>query len=123
MIVAAFSVGLLVLSIPLIAQLRSLDTDRAARRRTVAATIGATGTRVVYSILVVVAYAILPMAWALAAIPTGGLAPFLSAPLAMRLGDIVSHRAGAELTRAIREAAALVVVFAALYAAGGALFP
>ena len=123
MIVFAVTVVLLALSIPLIAQLRTLDADRAVGRTTVATRIGATATRVVYSILVVVAFAILPVAWAVGAIGTGGLAPFLTAPLAMRLGDVVSHRRGEELRGALREAVYLVVGFAALFAAGLLLLP
>ncbi len=123
MIVAALTVGFLAASIPLIAQLRSLDADRAAGRRTIATRIGATATRVLYSILVVAAYAVLPVAWAVGAIPTGALAPFLTAPLAMRLGDVVSHRSGGALGQALREAVVLVAAFAALFALGTALLP
>ncbi len=85
--------------------------------------IGATAARVSYSVLVVAAFALLPLAWAVGAIPTGGLAPFLSVPLAFRLGDVVSHRSGAALGPALRDAAVLIVLFAALYAAGVAVLP
>ncbi len=43
--------------------------------------------------------------------------------LAMRLGDVVSHRRGEELRSALREAVYLVVGFAALFAAGLLLSP
>ena len=119
----ALTVALLAASIPLIAQLRSLDADRASGRTTIATRIGATATRVLCSILVVMAFAVLPVAWAVGAIPTGGLAPFLTAPLAMRLGDVVSHRSGDALGSAMREAVLLVVAFAALFALGAALLP
>ncbi|MBI2983778.1 MAG: hypothetical protein HYY42_06340 [Chloroflexi bacterium] len=123
MIVLAVTVTLLALGIPLIAQLRTLDADRAAGRTTVATRIGATATRVLYSILVVIAFAVLPVAWAVGAIPTGGLAPFLTAPLAMRLGDVVSHRRGEELRDAMREGVLLVLGFAILFGAGLVLLP
>jgi 1,4-dihydroxy-2-naphthoate octaprenyltransferase len=110
-IVGIASVTLLAVSIPLIARLRTLEGDRA------------TAVRVVYSILVVVAYAVLPVAWGVGAIPTGGLVPFLSAPLAMRLGDVVSHRSGDALREAVREAILLLVAFAVLFAVGVALVP
>ena len=118
MIVGAVSLALLVASLPLIAWLRTLDADRAASRTTVATLIGATATRVTYSVLVVVAFAILPVAWAIGLIPTGALAGFLSAPLAMRLGDVVSHRSGSALGQALREGAALVALFGALFLIG-----
>ena len=114
MIVGALSVALLALSLPLIAWLRSLDADRAASRATPATVIGATATRVTYSVLVVVAFAVLPLAWAVGLIPTGALAALASTPLAMRLGDVVSHRRGAALDQALQEGVVLVVLFAVL---------
>jgi 1,4-dihydroxy-2-naphthoate octaprenyltransferase len=110
-IVGAVTVALLAASIPLIAWLRSLQGDRA------------TAVRVLYSILVVAAYAVLPVAWAVGAVPTGGLAPFLTAPLALRLGDVVSHRSGDALRGATREALLLLLSFAVLFAIGVLLLP
>lgn len=123
MIVLAVTLALLALSVPLIAQLRTLDADRAAGRATVATRIGATATRVLYSILVVVAFAVLPIAWAVGAIPAGALAAFLTAPLAMRLGDVVSHRSGEALRAAQRDALLLVLAFSGLVAAGLYVLP
>ncbi len=123
MTVAAVALVLLGAGLPLIAQLRTLEDDRAAGRRTIATTVGPTATRVAYSLLVVTAFALLPVAWAMGAIPTGGLTPILTAPLAVRLGDHVSHRQGAALSVALRDALALIVLFAVLYAAGTAVLP
>lgn len=116
--VLALTLVPLAASVPLIAQLRSLDEDRAAGRRTIATAIGATATRVVYSVLVVMAFASLPLAWGVDAIPTGALLPFLTAPLAMRLGDTVSHRSGAALAAAQREALILLIAYAMLFVIG-----
>jgi len=121
--VLAFTAALLALSIPLIDQLRTLDADRGSGRLTVATRFGPTATRVLYSILVVVAYAVLPLAWAVGAVPIGALAAFLTAPLAMRLGDVVSHRSGESLKGAVREAAGLLALFTALLGAGVYLSP
>jgi 1,4-dihydroxy-2-naphthoate polyprenyltransferase len=121
--ILAAALVLLAAGIPLIAQLRTLDADRAAGRRTLVTLIGATAARVSYSVLVVAAFALLPLAWALGAIPTGGLTPLLSAPLAVRLGDVVSHRAGPALGPALRDGVVLVVLFAVLYEVGVALVP
>jgi 1,4-dihydroxy-2-naphthoate octaprenyltransferase len=110
-IVGVVTVTLLAASIPLIAWLRTLQGDRA------------TAVRVAYSILVVVAYAVLPVAWAVGAIPTGGLAPFLTAPIAMRLGDVVSHRSGDALRGVMKEAVLLLLAFTTLFVAGLVLVP
>jgi 1,4-dihydroxy-2-naphthoate octaprenyltransferase len=120
-IVGAVSLALLLASLPLIAWLRTLDADRAALRQTPATLMGATATRVTYSVLVVIAFAILPVAWALGLIATGALAALLASPLAMRLGDVVSHRRGEALGQAFREGALLVVLFAALFFGGSLL--
>jgi 1,4-dihydroxy-2-naphthoate octaprenyltransferase len=122
-LVAGLCLLVLAASIPLIAQLRSLEEDRAHGRATVAMRIGPTATRVLYSTLVVSAYVILPIAWGLGAIPTGALGAFLTAPLAMRLGDVVSHRSGEALSGARREAVLLLAGFAALLLAGAAVLP
>jgi 1,4-dihydroxy-2-naphthoate octaprenyltransferase len=114
MAVVAFTVVVLAASVLLVSRLRTLDADRAAGRRTIATMLGATGTRVLYSILVVSAYGILPIAWALDLLPTFGLLPFLTSPLAIRLGDTVSHRSGAALDGALREAVLLFLAFEGL---------
>lgn len=121
--VGAFAFLVLAASALLVERLRTFDEDRAAGRRTLATVLGPTATRVAYSILVVAAYVILPLAWAVGAIGTGGLAPYVTAPLAMRLGDVVSHRSGPALGQARREAVLLLAAFIALFAAGLALFP
>ncbi|MBI2773894.1 MAG: hypothetical protein HYX56_05325 [Chloroflexi bacterium] len=108
MIVAVVTVALLAASLPLISMLRSLEGDRA------------TAVRVLYSILVVLAFAALPVAWALGALPTAALLAYVAAPLAMRLGDTVSHRSGAALSGALREGIILVLLFAAIVV--GAVF-
>lgn len=118
LVIGSLTTLLLVATTSLISQLQFLDADCAAGRTTVATWIGATATRVVCSILVVAAFAVLPVAWAIGAVPTGGLAPFLTAPLAMRLGDVVSHRSADALGGAMREALVLVAAFAALFAVG-----
>jgi 1,4-dihydroxy-2-naphthoate polyprenyltransferase len=116
--VLVFTAALLALSVPLISQLRTLDADRAAGRTTLATRFGPTATRVLYSILVVAAYAVLPLAWAVGAVPTGALAAFVTAPLAMRLGDVVSHRSGEALKGAWRDALVLLAAFVGVFAAG-----
>ncbi|MEK6619415.1 MAG: hypothetical protein AABZ26_00410, partial [Chloroflexota bacterium] len=60
-------------------------------------------------------------AWAFGALPVGGLLPFVAAPLAIRLGDTVSHCGGNDLDGALREALLLVLAFGALLGAGLAL--
>jgi 1,4-dihydroxy-2-naphthoate octaprenyltransferase len=117
-IVFAFCAAVLGASVVLVRQLRTLEADRSAGRSTLATSLGATATRVAFSVVIVAAYVVLILAWAVSAIPTTALLPLVTAPLAMRLGDTVSHRAGAELEGAEREAMVLAVAFVALFAFG-----
>lgn len=116
--VVAFAFVTLAASTLLIYRLRSIQEDSAAGRMTVAVRLGATATRVIYSLLVVAPFVVLILAWGFGLIPVGALAPFLTAPLAMRLGDVVSHRAGAALGSAQRESVAFLVAFLALLLLG-----
>jgi hypothetical protein len=60
--------------------------------------------RVAAGVLIALPFALLPVLWALAVIPLGGLLPLLTAPLAIRLGERASHRSGATLGEIRREA-------------------
>lgn len=102
-------------------ELRRIDADRAAGRRTLGTALGRTGMRLVYSVPVVLAYVALPLAWALEAVPLGGLLPYVTAPFAMRLGDTVSHQVGSPLDEAQRGTLLLGLAFVVLLLIGGAL--
>ncbi|MGH2713165.1 MAG: 1,4-dihydroxy-2-naphthoate polyprenyltransferase, partial [Thermoleophilaceae bacterium] len=116
--VAAIPVGCVVTAIVVVNNLRDIDEDRSVAKRTFAVVLGRTGTRVWYSVLLVIAYAALPVAWALDLVPATALLPALTAPLAIRLGEIVSHREGAPLNEALRGTGQLHLLFGALLAIG-----
>ncbi|HZP97416.1 MAG TPA: 1,4-dihydroxy-2-naphthoate polyprenyltransferase [Candidatus Limnocylindria bacterium] len=115
---AALPVGAMVTAILTVNDLRDIEQDRAAGKRTLAVRLGPTGTGVWYSILLAVAYLAPPLGWLLGVLPAGALAPLLTLPLAIGVGDVVSHRTGRALNAALRDTARLHLLFGALLAAG-----
>ncbi len=63
-------------------------------------------------------FVLLLLLWALELIPTTALLPLITAPLAIRLGEVLSPRSGAPRRVAVREALIFAVAFAALLALG-----
>lgn len=74
--------------------------------------------RIAAGVLIAVPFVLLPLLWALALLPLGGLLPLLSAPLAIRLGERASHRSGATPGEILREALLALAVFVGLLAVG-----
>ncbi len=106
---AAVPVGLLASAILVVNNLRDIDSDAAAGKRTLAVRIGDRATRSLYRRLVLAAFALLPVV-AGVAMSIGPLVAFLTLPLglqALRLGE-----------DALVQSARLELVFAILLAAG-----
>lgn len=74
--------------------------------------------RVAAGVLFAVPFLVLPVLWALGAIPIGGLLPIVTAPLAIRLGERASHRSGATMAEIRREAMIYLALVVALFALG-----
>lgn len=115
---AAVPVACLVTAILAVNNLRDLDQDRAAGKRTLAVLLGRLGTRVWYSVLLAVAYLAPVVGWALEVFPLAVFLVALTAPLAQKLGDTVSHRTGRELNPALVGTSRLHLLFGALLSAG-----
>ena len=108
-VAAAVPVGLLASAILVVNNLRDIDSDAAAGKRTLAVRIGDRATRGLYRKLVLGAFALLPVV-AGASMSIGPLVAFVTLPLglrALRLGD-----------DALGQSARLELVFAILLAAG-----
>jgi 1,4-dihydroxy-2-naphthoate octaprenyltransferase len=115
--VAAVPVGLIAADILVVNNVRDLETDRRARKRTLAVRLGREGTRALYVALLVVAYlALAPLAAGLSA---WVLLALLSLPLAVRVARIVRTRVdGPSLNGALAMTGALQLTFCVLLAAG-----
>ncbi len=115
--VASVPVGLLAAAILVVNNVRDIDTDRRAGKRTLAVRLGRERTRVLFVALLVVAYAMLvPLAI--------GLSPWVllalaSVPIAVRLVGIVRTRVdGPSLNEALAGTGMLQLAFCLLLSAG-----
>jgi 1,4-dihydroxy-2-naphthoate octaprenyltransferase len=120
--VAAVPVGLIAAAILVVNNVRDLETDRRAGKRTLAVRLGRSRTRVLYAAMLAAAYlALVPLALGLSA---WVLLPLLTIPLAWRLVDTVRTRAdGPSLNGALARTGALQLAFCVLLAAGMLLSP
>jgi 1,4-dihydroxy-2-naphthoate octaprenyltransferase len=121
----AVPVGLLCAAILVVNNVRDMDTDRKAGKRTLAVRLGREGARTEYTALLVLAYVTLVPAVAVEIAdadswtPLWWLLPFLTVPLAAKLVGVVRTRVdGPTLNVALARTAVLQLVFCILLAAG-----
>ncbi len=112
-------VGMLITAILVVNNLRDIQTDRSAGKRTMAVILGARGARLEYAALLAAAYAGMPALWLAGAVPVLALLSLLSLPLAISLVKRLSRSAaGPELNRLLADTARLALVFSLLLSAG-----
>ena len=121
----AVPVGLLCAAILVVNNVRDMDTDRRAGKRTLAVRLGRDGARAEYTALLVLAYVTLVPAVAVEIADADSwtalwwLLPFLTLPLAAKLVGVVrTHVDGPTLNVALARTAVLQLVFCVLLAAG-----
>lgn len=118
-LLASIPIGCLVVAILVVNNVRDVDTDRAAGKRTLAARLGRGFGRAEYVTLLAAAF-LTPVLF-LATGRTGwpGLLPLLAAPLALApLRAILGTTDGPTLNRALGQTARLLAVFGGLWAVG-----
>jgi 1,4-dihydroxy-2-naphthoate octaprenyltransferase len=116
---AAVPVGALITAVLVVNNLRDIDTDARAGKRTLAVLLGERGAMREYDLLLVVAYALPPVLVVTGAASLTVLLPLVSAPLAVRLHRLV--RAGGDprrLNPVLKETARLSLLFSSLLALG-----
>jgi len=116
---AAVPVGSLITAILVVNNLRDIDTDRVAGKRTLAVMSGERGARTEYDLLLAVAYAV-PVALVIAGHASlAALLPLASAPMALALYRVV-HAGGdpRRLNPVLKQTARLSFVFSLLLAIG-----
>lgn len=112
-------VGLLASAILVVNNVRDLDTDRRAGKRTLAVRLGRARTRALYVGMVVIAFAGPPLLWL-----AGGLTPWLllcllAVPAAVPVMTIVRTRVdGPSLNGALAKTGALQLLFCLLFCVG-----
>jgi 1,4-dihydroxy-2-naphthoate octaprenyltransferase len=113
----AVPVGLIASAILVVNNVRDLETDRRAGKRTLAVRLGRERTRVLYPAMLAVAYlALVPLCFGLSA---WVLVPWLTLPLARTLTLVVRTRTdGPSLNGALAGTGALQLLFCLMLAAG-----
>jgi 1,4-dihydroxy-2-naphthoate octaprenyltransferase len=113
----AVPVGLLAAAILVVNNVRDIDTDRRAGKRTLAVRLGRRNARTLYSVMLLVAYvAVIPVVFPLS---PWILLPWLTLPLAARLARTVrAHVDGPTLNAALARTGMLQLLFCVLLSAG-----
>ncbi len=117
-VLVAVPVGLLITAILVVNNLRDIDTDRRAGKRTLAVILGERGARVEFVALLAAAYALPPGLWLAGMLSAWALLPWLTIPLAVRLVAALRRYAadGPAMNRALAGTARLTLAFSLLFA-------
>jgi 1,4-dihydroxy-2-naphthoate polyprenyltransferase len=119
--VLAIPVGLLASAILVVNNVRDLETDRRAGKRTLAVRLGRQGARGLYGGMLAAAFVTAPFPWLFGgdALDAWLLLPWLAIPLAIPVARIVRERTdGPSLNAALAKTGMLQLVFCILLSAG-----
>jgi len=117
--IAAIPVGALATAILVVNNVRDMETDRAAGKRTLAVLLGRGAARAEYGTLLVSAFAIPILLWAQGLRSAWVLLPLATATLAARtLHDVIERTDGPGLNGALLDTARLHAIFGILFAVG-----
>jgi 1,4-dihydroxy-2-naphthoate octaprenyltransferase len=112
-------VGLLAAAILVVNNVRDVDTDRRAGKRTLAVKLGRTGARRLFAAMLLVSFAAPIAIWAAGGLSAWILLALLAAPLAVPLMRSVGTRTdGPSLNRALAACGQLLALYSILLAAG-----
>ncbi|HEY7962360.1 MAG TPA: 1,4-dihydroxy-2-naphthoate polyprenyltransferase [Solirubrobacteraceae bacterium] len=117
--VVAVPVGLLASAILVVNNVRDLDTDRRAGKRTLAVRLGRARTRSLYVAMLAGAFALAPLPWLLGSMSAWLLLCWAAIPLALSLARVVRTSVdGPTLNGALAKTGALQLLFCLLLSAG-----
>jgi 1,4-dihydroxy-2-naphthoate octaprenyltransferase len=115
----AVPVGLLAAGILVVNNVRDIDSDRRAGKRTLAVKLGRRRTRGLFAAIVYVAFLLAPVTWVFGPTKPWMLLPWLTLPLAVRLVRLVRNRSdGPSLNGALAQSGMLQLAFCTLLSAG-----
>jgi 1,4-dihydroxy-2-naphthoate polyprenyltransferase len=115
----AVPVGLLASAILVVNNVRDIDTDRRAGKRTLAVRFGRARTRTLYTAMLAIAFLTAPLPWPLGSMSAWLLLPWAALPLAASLARTVRTRVdGPALNGALARTGLLQLCFCLLFAAG-----
>ncbi|MEA2249212.1 MAG: 1,4-dihydroxy-2-naphthoate polyprenyltransferase, partial [Solirubrobacteraceae bacterium] len=117
--VLAVPVGLLAAAILVVNNVRDLETDRRAGKRTLAVRLGRARTRTVFGLMVYAAFVTAPLPWVLGALSPWIALPLILLPAAVALVRMVrAHTDGPTLNEALARTGMLQLAFCVLLAIG-----
>jgi len=116
--IVALPVALLVTAILVVNNLRDIDTDRRARKYTLAVLLGRRFARIEYATCLIGAYLLLPGSWLARLLPLGALLPILTLPLAVLLLRAAAAGEGRSLNATLAGTGRLHMLFGLLLALG-----
>ncbi len=117
--VCAVPVGLLASAILVVNNVRDIDTDRRAGKRTLAVRLGRERTRLLYAAMIAGAFVLAPLPWLLGSMSAWLMLCWAAIPLAASVLGVVRTRVdGPSLNGALAKTGALQLVFCLLFAAG-----
>jgi 1,4-dihydroxy-2-naphthoate octaprenyltransferase len=115
----AVPVGLLAAAILVVNNIRDVDSDRRAGKRTLAVRLGRERTRVMFAGVVYLAYVLTPVTWVFGPTTAWVLLPWLTLPLAAAVTRLVRTRTdGPSLNGALARSGMLQLSFCLLLSAG-----
>ena len=117
--VLAVPVGLLAASILLVNNIRDVDTDRRAGKRTLAVRLGRDGARTLYTVCVLAAFPLALVPWIAGSLGPTLLLPLAALPLAVPvIMSVRTHTDGPSLNQALANTGLLQLTFCVLLAGG-----
>lgn len=115
---ASIPMGLLITAILVVNNLRDIDTDEGAGKKTLAVRLGVTGTRLEYSFCIFGAYVVPLWMWIVGIESAWISLVLLSTPLALSLVRKVWHDGGRDLNPALARTGQLALFYSLLFSAG-----
>jgi len=115
----AVPVGLLAAAVLIVNNVRDMETDRRAGKKTLAVRLGRDRTRVFYAVVVLGAFATVLIPWIAGSLDAWVLLSWLVLPIGLRLVKTIrEHTDGPTLNRALAGTAMMELLFCVLLAAG-----
>lgn len=115
---ASIPMGMLITAILVVNNLRDIDTDAGAGKKTLAVRLGVTGTRLEYSFCIFGAYVVLLCIWIVGMESAWIYLVLLSSPLALSLVRKVWYERGRDLNPALARTGQLALLYSVLFSTG-----